>query len=116
MDPNRLRKVSFCVDVEIAGGPRYRDDDEDEHERRRKRKEFKMKERAEGEALKNPEALKEEKDEEGEPKLESRSKALPIPGKESEVKNDHDENVAPEEERDSAARKNGEEEEVGGGT
>ena len=55
MDSNKLRRVSFCVDVEIAGGPRYRDDDDDE-DRTRRKKEFKMKERAEGEALKNPEA------------------------------------------------------------
>lgn len=74
MDPSRLRKVSFCVDVEIAGGPRYSDED-DEQDRTRKRKDAKMKERAEGEALKNPSAMKEEKDGEGE---NTRSKALAI--------------------------------------
>ena len=66
MDSNRLRRVSFCVDVEIAGGPKYRDEDDDDDEaRKRKKKEFKMRERAEGEALKHPETLTEEKDEQG---------------------------------------------------
>lgn len=111
MDPSRLRRVSFCVDVEIAGGPKYRDDDDDDDDdtKKRKRKEFKMKERGEAEALKNPEALKEEKDEESEPKIESKSKARPIPSKQS-LDNDPDENGAPpaggtEEDRDAAARK-----------
>nr|POE75629.1 map-likeous protein 1 [Quercus suber] len=61
MDQSKLRKVSFCVDVEIAGGPRYRDDSDDE-DRQRRRKDFKAKERAEGEALKHPQALQEVKD------------------------------------------------------
>ena len=111
MDPNKLRRVSFCVDVEIAGGPRYRDDDDDDEERKRKRKEFKMKERAEGESLKNPEAIKEEKDEEGEPKLEQTSRARPIPGRDF-TNNDENAMFSPppptgsmDEDRDSAARK-----------
>ncbi|KAK3722392.1 Microtubules assembly and stabilization protein [Vermiconidia calcicola] len=109
MDPTRLRRVSFCVDVEVAGGPRYSEDEDDE-EKRRKKKEFKMKERAEGEALKHPEALKEEKDEEGEPKLESQSKQLSAPPKSPGLskENTKDETVdAPptEEEKESAARK-----------
>lgn len=41
MDPSRLRKVAFCVDVEIAGGPKYRDDDDDA-ERKKRRKDVKM--------------------------------------------------------------------------
>ena len=94
MDPNRLRKVSFCVDVEIAGGPRYYDDDEDDETKTKRKKEFKMKERAEGEALKRPEALKDEKEDEGEPKLESKAKAVPAPSKGSEEKNS-DENATP---------------------
>lgn len=52
LDANKLRKVSFCVDVEIAGGPRYQEDDDDE-DRQRKKKENKMKEKAEGAALKS---------------------------------------------------------------
>lgn len=107
MDPSRLRRVSFCVDVEIAGGPRYRDDDDDEEDIQRKKKEFKMKERAEGEALKRPQAVAEEKDEVGEPKMESNSKAKPIPGKDQESKDEGANGAAAmtEEEKESAARK-----------
>ncbi|EMC99373.1 hypothetical protein BAUCODRAFT_401333 [Baudoinia panamericana UAMH 10762] len=72
MDPNRLRKVSFCVDVEIAGGPRYLEEDE-EREMMAKKKDVKMKERAEGEALKRPRSLEDEKEKEGEIKLDARS-------------------------------------------
>lgn len=79
LDSSKLRKVAFCVDVEIAGGPRYIDEEEDDQERKSKKKDVKMKERAEGEALKNPDALKEEKDEQGEVKLEGKNKPLPIP-------------------------------------
>ncbi|SMQ45771.1 unnamed protein product [Zymoseptoria tritici ST99CH_3D7] len=80
LDVSRLRKVSFCVDVEIAGGPRYKDDDEDDQERKRKKKDVRVKERAEGEALKNPEAAQDEADE---AKLASKSKPLPIPKEET---------------------------------
>lgn len=76
LEVNKLRRVSFCVDVEIAGGPKYKDKvDEDDQDRKRKRKDVKLKERGEGEALKNPGALKEEKDKQGEPELEAKSKA-----------------------------------------
>ncbi|WPH02399.1 map-likeous protein 1 [Acrodontium crateriforme] len=79
MEPSKLRKVSFCVDVEIAGGPRYKDD-EDDTERKRQKKDFKIKERAEGEALKHPEAAKEEKEADGESQPEANGKGIPIPG------------------------------------
>ncbi|CAK4032014.1 Hypothetical predicted protein [Lecanosticta acicola] len=79
LDPSRLRKVAFCVDVEIAGGPRYLDEEDDEQDGKRKKSDVKMKERAEGEALKHPQALKEEKEEHGEVKLEGKNKPLPIP-------------------------------------
>jgi hypothetical protein len=64
LDQNKLRKVAFCVDVEIAGGPKYKDD-EDVEEKNKKRKETKLKERGEGEALKHPETMAEEKEGEG---------------------------------------------------
>ncbi|KAF1835185.1 RNI-like protein [Decorospora gaudefroyi] len=64
LDQNKLRKVAFCVDVEIAGGPKYKDDAETD-EKKTKRKDRKLKERGEGEALKNPDAVAEEKDNEG---------------------------------------------------
>jgi hypothetical protein len=64
LNESKLRKVAFCVDVEIAGGPKYRDED-DAEERKKKRKEKKLKERGEGEALKHPDAVAEEKEKEG---------------------------------------------------
>lgn len=64
LDQSKLRKVAFCVDVEIAGGPKYTDDAETD-DKMAKRKDKKMKERGEGEALKNPDAVAEEKDKEG---------------------------------------------------
>jgi len=73
----KLRRVAFCVDVEIAGIARYNDEDTEETPpspppspgRRpsltqlenqveiKKRKDKKLKERSEGEALKNPQAV-----------------------------------------------------------
>jgi hypothetical protein len=64
LDQNKLRRVAFCVDVEIAGGPRYKDD-ASEAERKRKFKEKKLKEKGEGAALKNPQAVAEEKERDG---------------------------------------------------
>lgn len=64
LDQNKLRKVAFCVDVEIAGGPRYKDQ-VDTDEKKKKRDEKKLKERGEGEALKNPTVVAEEKDANG---------------------------------------------------
>jgi len=64
LDQSKLRKVAFCVDVEIAGGPKYKDD-LDLEEKKQKRKDKKLKERGEGEALKHPDVVAEEKDKEG---------------------------------------------------
>ena len=64
LDQNKLRRVAFCVDVEIASGPKYKDDI-DEEERKQKRKDKKLKERGEGEALKHPESVAETKEKEG---------------------------------------------------
>ncbi|KAF2757729.1 RNI-like protein [Pseudovirgaria hyperparasitica] len=73
VDPNRercvmpelnnakLRKVAFCVDVEIAGGPRYKDEEE-ELGRKKKFNEKKSKDSGEGEALKDPGNMVEKKD------------------------------------------------------
>jgi hypothetical protein len=106
MDPSKLRRVSFCVDVEIAGGPRYRDDDDDDEEtRKKKKKEFKMKERAEGEALKRQDSLPPEKDEEDEAKLESKSRPKPPPKDSSDSIPEENATPLTEEERDAAARK-----------
>jgi hypothetical protein len=61
LDQAKLRKVAFCVDVEIAGGPRYKDDP-DPAEKKKKKKDAKLKEKGEGDALKHPEAAVKEKD------------------------------------------------------
>lgn len=61
LNQSKLRRVAFCVDVEIAGGPRYKDEADGE-ELKQKRKDKKLKERGEGEALKHPESAAEEKD------------------------------------------------------
>lgn len=61
LDQNKLRKVAFCVDVEIAGGPKYKDD-ADADDKKKQKKDKKLKERGEGEALKHPDAIAEEKE------------------------------------------------------
>ena len=83
LQPAKLRRVSFCVDVEIAGHATYGQDEEDEppatpdrrpsltelerHASNKKTKEqkAKVKEKAEGEALKHPDALASTKIESG---------------------------------------------------
>ena len=51
----KLRRVAFCVDVEIAGSPTYSEDAaEDRGKKRRTEKDKKIKEKEEGEALKHP--------------------------------------------------------------
>ncbi|KAK5131069.1 hypothetical protein LTR08_001355 [Meristemomyces frigidus] len=78
MEPNRLRRVSFCVDVEIASGPRYVDES-DEADRGAKMRDAKLKERAEGDALRRPQAAQEDKDNEGETRADAGArKAVPI--------------------------------------
>ncbi|KAK5714071.1 Microtubules assembly and stabilization protein [Elasticomyces elasticus] len=83
MDPSRLRRVSFCVDVEIAGRPQYYSE-EDERDDGVKRKDMKMKERAEGAALKRPQAVEEEKDRGGDVDAKAGSRALDIPARRGE--------------------------------
>ncbi|PNS20952.1 hypothetical protein CAC42_2883 [Sphaceloma murrayae] len=62
LDQAKLRRVSFSVDVEIAGGPRYKDD-EAPLDKAKKTSSKKLKERAEGETLKHPQTATELKDE-----------------------------------------------------
>ncbi|KAF2432792.1 RNI-like protein [Tothia fuscella] len=64
LDQAKLRRVAFCVDVEIAGVPRYKDE-ADGSEKKKKLKDKKLKERGEGEALKHPQKVADEKDETG---------------------------------------------------
>ncbi|KAL6708656.1 Microtubules assembly and stabilization protein [Coniothyrium glycines] len=63
LDQSKLRKVAFCVDVEIAGGPKYKDD-VDADEKKKKTTEKRTMERGEGEALKLPDATAGENDKE----------------------------------------------------
>lgn len=79
LDQSKLRRVAFCVDVEIASGPRYYDDDV-EDEKRKERREKKKMEKGEGLALKQPEAIKEQKEAEG--VVKATGEILPTPGKE----------------------------------
>jgi hypothetical protein len=67
LEQSKLRRVAFCVDVEIASGPRYYDDFEDIGEDKKKdRKERKrLAEKGEGAALKNPMVVKDDKEEDG---------------------------------------------------
>ncbi|KAI9710753.1 MAG: hypothetical protein M1820_002586 [Bogoriella megaspora] len=65
LEDAKLRRVAFCVDVEIAGGPRYHDDEDIGGEKKKKDKGLKLKEKGEGAALKNPQAVTEEKENEG---------------------------------------------------
>jgi hypothetical protein len=60
----KLRRVSFCVDVEIAGGPRYMDDLGQE-EQKDKQKKKKLGEKGEGDALKHPNAVRDQKEKDG---------------------------------------------------
>lgn len=61
-DPAKLKRVSFSVDVEIAAGPKYKDDEASTDDKQKKTKDKKLKERAEGEALKHPQAATEKKE------------------------------------------------------
>ncbi|KAF4628553.1 hypothetical protein G7Y89_g9600 [Cudoniella acicularis] len=64
LDQSKLRRVAFCVDVEIASGPRYNDEIAEEKQREKKEKK-KLVEKGEGEALKHPEEVEKEKEEDG---------------------------------------------------
>jgi len=69
----KLRRVAFCVDVEIAPMPKYAEDSTGKKstaaEKSDKDQKKKMKERGEGEALKNPKAVECQKEESGEIKI-----------------------------------------------
>ncbi|KAI0179356.1 RNI-like protein [Hypoxylon sp. FL1284] len=61
----KLRRVAFCVDVEIAPMPRYVDDEPEWETPVDKTQKKKITEKGEGEALKNPKALEAEKETSG---------------------------------------------------
>lgn len=59
LEQSKLRRVAFCVDVEIASGPRYTDEEEsDGIENKNKEKLRRSKEKGEGAALKTPDTSK----------------------------------------------------------
>ncbi|KAL2146244.1 hypothetical protein VTI28DRAFT_4823 [Corynascus sepedonium] len=63
----KLRRVAFCVDVEIAPMPKYADDAEGKRgSKTNKEQKKKIKERGEGEALKHPGAVEAQKEANGE--------------------------------------------------
>ncbi|RAL58163.1 hypothetical protein DID88_002334 [Monilinia fructigena] len=61
LEQSKLRRVAFCVDVEIASGPRYIDEEEsDELDNKHKEKLKRFKENGEGTALRNLDSPKAE--------------------------------------------------------
>ncbi|KAL8995971.1 MAG: hypothetical protein Q9169_004418 [Polycauliona sp. 2 TL-2023] len=78
LEPSKLKRVAFCVDVEIAAPPKYHEQELDdpepppaprrpsltqlEHQIEAKRKREQRLRKSEGEALKNPAAVAEEKE------------------------------------------------------
>ncbi|KAL8659954.1 MAG: hypothetical protein Q9226_000176 [Calogaya cf. arnoldii] len=78
LEPSKLRRVAFCVDVEIAAPPKYLEEEMDdpeppppprrpsltqlEHQIEAKRKREQRLRKSEGEALKNPAAVADEKE------------------------------------------------------
>jgi hypothetical protein len=61
LDVSKLKRVAFCVDVEVAANPRYITDD-DLKKSKSKTKDKKIKEKGEAEALKHPEEVVKEKE------------------------------------------------------
>ncbi|KFY20959.1 hypothetical protein V491_03281, partial [Pseudogymnoascus sp. VKM F-3775] len=64
LDQAKLRRVAFCVDVEIASRPRYNDEEPIEKAGDKSKKK-KLGEKGEGETLKHPTEVKEQKDRDG---------------------------------------------------
>ncbi|PMD15536.1 cell wall biogenesis protein-like protein Mhp1 [Hyaloscypha hepaticicola] len=65
LDQSKLRRVAFCVDVEIASGPRYHHDSVNDEKKKEQKERKRLTERGEAEALKNPLAVTEEKEVDG---------------------------------------------------
>ncbi|KAI0885791.1 RNI-like protein [Annulohypoxylon maeteangense] len=61
----KLRRVAFCVDVEIAPLPKYADEEAANKKPVDKTQKRKMTEKSEGETLKNPKAIEEQKENAG---------------------------------------------------
>ncbi|KAJ4267480.1 Microtubules assembly and stabilization protein [Fusarium torreyae] len=69
----KLRRVAFCVDVEIAPQPRYSEGDASLPKTTDKTQKKKLTEKGEGEALKNPKAVEQQKETNGEVKTTGES-------------------------------------------
>ncbi len=65
LDQNKLRRVAFCVDVEIASGPRYTEDEYRISMDGNKTTNKKMTEKGEAEALKKPAQAVQQKEQDG---------------------------------------------------
>lgn len=83
LQQSKLRRVAFCVDVEIASGPRYTDEVDTDTKKDEKKAKKKLVEKGEGDALKRPLEVKEEKETDG--ILKSTGEGLP---KEPKVEGD----------------------------
>lgn len=78
LDQAKLRRVAFCVDVEIAPMPKYADEPQDKErktDKAGKDRKKKMKEKSEGEALKHPKAVEAQKEVNGE--IKATGEAVP---------------------------------------
>ena len=64
LDQSKLRRVAFMVDIQVAGGPTFTEEG-DSISGTQAAKVKKLKEKGEGEALKNPQAIAEQKDQKG---------------------------------------------------
>lgn len=62
LDQRKLRRVAFCVDVEVVGVSRYAESDDAAVDTATKAKDKKMQARSEGEALKHPELFQQKKE------------------------------------------------------
>lgn len=83
LDQSKLRRVAFCVDVEIASNPRYTDEDVVEERSKEKKERKRMAEKSEGDALKRPQEAIVEKDKDSsvrtgteEPRTETNKEAI----------------------------------------
>lgn len=65
LNQSKLRRVAFCVDVEIAPMPRYADEDTPGKTSTEKCEKLKMNEKSEGLALKEPKAIEQQKEQTG---------------------------------------------------
>ena len=78
LDASKLRRVAFCVDVEIAGGPRYNDAERRDKTQQAQTK--KLSERGEGEALMHPKEVESSKEKEDAVKIGGKTvEAQPAP-------------------------------------